>query len=96
MKETDRATRSEAHEGESVHVLGKACPHEIHIVPTDNFGFIAEIGCSRLVFDGRKSLISGLREYLSNPDGWEKKHDDMRLRYSRPSINQGMGADLST
>ncbi len=44
-------------------------PYTIQIDGTDNGGFIVQVGCRRLTFTSRESLVDALREYLGDPQG---------------------------
>ena len=49
-------------------------PYTIQIDGTDNGGFIVQVGCRRLTFTSRESLVDALREYLGNPQGVAERY----------------------
>jgi hypothetical protein len=55
----------------------RAIPRGISIEPTHNGGFFVTTGCCRLCFADANSLCAGLREYLENPDLFEKQYHEM-------------------
>lgn len=54
-----------------------AMPREINIRPTANGGFIVQTGCCTLCFADNQSLVAGLRQYLDDPEGHEKRYNEM-------------------
>lgn len=46
-------------------------PRPIKITPVLN-GFICQVGCQTVVFSKREDLLVCLRDYLTNPDEYEK------------------------
>ena len=53
--------------------FGKACRWNIHIMPTENQGFVVEVGCRRFAFENKNSLLRALRQYFDNPEEVEKE-----------------------
>ena len=47
--------------------------HRIEIEVVDK-GYIAEVGCKKLVFETKKKLLMALDEYLTNPKKATKKY----------------------
>ena len=55
--------------------LGKIIKHDIYISPSSNMGFIVKIGCADFVATNSNDLLGDLKEYLAEPDKWEKEFD---------------------
>ena len=56
--------------------FGKVTTHEIKITPTINKGFIVSVGCATLAFENQKTMIDALEDFLSNPEGMEKRYNE--------------------
>ncbi len=56
--------------------LGKVTIHEIRITPTINKGFIVSVGCATLAFENQKTMMNALEDFLSNPEGMEKRYNE--------------------
>jgi hypothetical protein len=56
--------------------LGKAIPYDIVIKPSMNKGFIVTVGCSTTVFADGADLLEGIREYIEDPVGLDKKYNE--------------------
>jgi len=52
---------------------GKLCSYDIYIYPTENGGFIVQVGCKRFAFEGKNSLVRALKEYLNDPETKERE-----------------------
>ena len=48
-------------------ILGHSLRQSISITPSDNKGYILTIGCAKLVYIDRRSLLSDLAEHLADP-----------------------------
>lgn len=46
----------------------KAIPHEIHIRPSGNSGYIVTVGCGIFVYSDPAELLVDLGDYLDNPE----------------------------
>ena len=57
--------------------LGRAIPYGIRIEPSSNMGFIVTIRCQVFVATDKRAMIQGLEEYLDDPEGMEKKLNDV-------------------
>lgn len=55
--------------------FGKAINFDVIIRPSNNNGFIVEVGCGRFVYQSKNILLADLEEYLSNPKAIEKQYD---------------------
>lgn len=53
-------------------------PRTITIKPVLN-GFVCQVGCQTVVFSKREDLLGALRDYLTNPDEYEKYFRDKAL-----------------
>ena len=49
-------------------------PYTIQIDGTDNGGFIVQVGCRRLTFRSKESLVDALRGYLGDPQGVTERY----------------------
>jgi len=56
--------------------FGKVTTHEIRITPTINKGFIVSVGCATLAFENQKTMMNALEDFLSNPEGMEKRYNE--------------------
>ncbi len=60
--------------------FGKVTMHEIRITPTINKGFIVSVGCATLAFENQKTMMDALEDFLSNPEGMEKRYNEAGAR----------------
>jgi len=70
--------------GVDVMKLGKVIQHDIHIIPTDNFGFRTKVGCGRFAFSNKEDMVKALTEYLDNPEELEKAYNSLPREASVP------------
>ena len=60
--------------------FNKRFHHDIVIKASDNGGYVVTVGCAMLVFGGGKDgivmLLDRLDNYLSDPEGMEKKYNN--------------------
>lgn len=45
----------------------KSLPYPVHIHPSDNGGYIVQVGCQQRVYNDRGALVLDLQEYLARP-----------------------------
>lgn len=60
----------------SVLKLELAFPYEINIIPTVNGGCIVNVGCARLSYSAPARMITDLKKYLADPEGYEKAFNE--------------------
>lgn len=60
----------------------KAIPRTITIEPTANGGFIVTAGCCTLCFGNTARMVEAMDEYLSDPEGHEKRYNEMQTAES--------------
>ena len=56
----------------------KLIPYPVEIKPADNAGYIVKVGCQTLVFTDVRELVGHLEEYLTDPEGTIKTHEEER------------------
>ncbi len=57
--------------------IGRIIKYEIHIIPSQNKGFIVKVGCGTFVANSRVELLSYLNEYLENPKSVEDEYSKL-------------------
>ncbi len=55
--------------------FGKAIPHDIHITPVSNNGFIVKVGCCTCAFTDKKEMIAAIIEFIDKPEETEKRYN---------------------
>lgn len=73
--------------------LELAFPYDINIIPTVNGGCIVNVGCARLSYQTPARMITDLKKYLADPEGYEKAFNECnKLRAAdgpeRPSLTR--------
>lgn len=56
----------------------KLIPYSVEIKPADNAGYIVKVGCQTLVYTDVSELVGHLEEYLTDPEGTIKTHEEER------------------
>ncbi len=56
--------------------FGKVTKYDIKITPTDNGGFIANVGCGIFAFSNKEDAKKAFGEFLDNADEFEKRYMD--------------------
>jgi len=64
--------------------IGKTINYDINIRPTANMGFIVKVGCGRFAFSCADDVLTALREYLGNPDKFEKEYNSLGCEPTAP------------
>ncbi len=62
-------------------VLKKLFNHDITIQPTANAGLVVRMGCATLCYTSLNAFQSDLKEYLADPDKWEKEYNRTHLAH---------------
>ena len=68
--------------------FGKVFEHEIVIQPSSNNGFVVRVGCGLFVYNSLRSMLKDLREYLSDPQKFEKEYNESLNLTGDPQIQQ--------
>ena len=58
--------------------IKKMFNRDIVVSASDNNGIIVKIGCGIFCYTAIDSFLGDFREYLENPEGWEKKYNSTR------------------
>jgi hypothetical protein len=69
--------------------IGRVIDRKIVIEPSANKGFIVRSGCGTFVAKNIDELLSGLGEYLRNPDVYEKKYNELSHVTMNEAITYG-------
>lgn len=71
----------------------KIIPYPVEIKPADNAGYIVKVGCQTLVYTDVSELVGHLEEYLTDPEGTIKTHEEerkeMTVEHSQPVASDG-------
>ena len=58
--------------------LKKLFNYDVVISASDNEGLIVKIGCGTFCYSGAASFLHDLKEFLKDPETWEKKYNQSR------------------
>lgn len=57
--------------------FGRVIKHNIDIEASANNRFIVTVGCTQMVYLDKEELIAGLKMFLDDPEGMERKYNQM-------------------
>ena len=69
----------------------KAIPRAISIEPTANGGFIVTTGCCVMSFGNAATLVEAMDQYLADPEGHEKRYNEMQTQEGTRAEQGGQG-----
>lgn len=72
--------------------LGRLINHDIIIRPSDNKGFIINVGCGKFTANNESMLLNCLGAYLSDPEKKEKEYNEKIC--SEPAVTRSTPSDI--